>query len=235
MAICKWPLRCVDGNMYACPRTRSCRPALLLSLRGTIPGRAPLVVIEPTGWTEANTAAFERHPELRGLTLDRINFLRRTVTIDRQLDPKTKAGVAVWGPPKTQASYRVVPLAKSVADLISAHLARFPVGEDGLVFTNTEGRPILGPTYGEAFRKATRSLGVDVTSHDLRHYAASMLIASGSSVKAVQSFLGHQNAAETLDTYSHLWPDDERIRDAVDRAFGDPEERLRNNKASLTS
>jgi integrase len=36
-----------------------------------------------------------------------------------------------------------------------------------------------------------------------------MLIASNFSVKAVQRFLGHATAAETLDTYGHLWPDDD--------------------------
>jgi len=39
----------------------------------------------------------------------------------------------------------------------------------------------------------------------------------GCSVKAVQKRLGHQSAVETLDTYSHLWPDsDDETRNAVD-------------------
>jgi hypothetical protein len=43
------------------------------------------------------------------------------------------------------------------------------------------------------------------------------LIRHGESVKTVQSRLGHATAAETLDTYSHLWPDsDDRTREAVD-------------------
>jgi site-specific recombinase XerD len=43
-----------------------------------------------------------------------------------------------------------------------------------------------------------------------------LLIAAGCSIKAVQEALGHANASETLDTYSHLWPtDQDRIRDAV--------------------
>jgi len=43
--------------------------------------------------------------------------------------------------------------------------------------------------------------------HDLRHFYASLLIRHGESVKVVQARLGHATAAETLDTYSHLWPD----------------------------
>jgi hypothetical protein len=36
---------------------------------------------------------------------------------------------------------------------------------------------------------------------------------------------GHANAATTLNLYSHLWPGDEdRIRQAVDRALADPAE-----------
>lgn len=37
----------------------------------------------------------------------------------------------------------------------------------------------------------------------------------------MQARLGHASAAETLDTYSHLWPDsDDRTREAVDSALG---------------
>jgi integrase len=57
--------------------------------------------------------------------------------------------------------------------------------------------------------------------HELRHYYASLLIASGASVKVVQARLGHKSAMETLDTYGHLWPDSEdQTRKAVDEALG---------------
>jgi integrase len=60
-----------------------------------------------------------------------------------------------------------------------------------------------------------------VTFHDLRHFYASLLIRHGESVKVVQKRLGHKSAVETLDTYSHLWPDSEdRTREAVDTALG---------------
>jgi integrase len=53
--------------------------------------------------------------------------------------------------------------------------------------------------------------------HQLRHFYASLLIRHGESVKTVQARLGHASASETLDTYSHLWPDsDDRTRTAVD-------------------
>ena len=53
--------------------------------------------------------------------------------------------------------------------------------------------------------------------HELRHFYASLLIRHGESVKTVQARLGHASASETLDTYSHLWPDsDDRTRAAVE-------------------
>ena len=56
--------------------------------------------------------------------------------------------------------------------------------------------------------------------HSLRHLYASQLIRHGESVKTVQARLGHASASETLDTYSHLWPDsEERTREAVDEAW----------------
>jgi integrase len=67
----------------------------------------------------------------------------------------------------------------------------------------------------------TAGLGNEVTFHDLRHYYASLLIRHGESVKVVQKRLGHKSAVETLDTYSHLWPDSEdRTREAVDEVLG---------------
>jgi integrase len=57
--------------------------------------------------------------------------------------------------------------------------------------------------------------------HELRHHYASLLIRHGESVKVVQARLGHASAAETLDTYSHLWPDsDDRTREAIDAVLG---------------
>ena len=43
-------------------------------------------------------------------------------------------------------------------------------------------------------------------NQDLRHYFASLLIASGANIKVVQARLRHASAMTTLDTYGHLFP-----------------------------
>jgi Phage integrase family len=45
-----------------------------------------------------------------------------------------------------------------------------------------------------------------MTLHDLRHFFASGLIASGCDVVTVQRAMGHRKATTTFGTYAHLWP-----------------------------
>jgi hypothetical protein len=47
-----------------------------------------------------------------------------------------------------------------------------------------------------------------LTPHELRHTAASLAVAAGANVKAVQRMLGHGSAAMTLDVYAGLFDDD---------------------------
>ncbi len=163
-----------------------------------------------------------RQGEALGLTVDRVDFLRRTATVDRQLVllPGREPYLA---PPKTEASMRMIPLPRITIEALAAHLAAFPAGRDVFVFTNDLGRPIRRTAFSTIWRPAVVSAGApDGTGfHALRHYYASLLIRHGESVKVVQSRLGHASAAETLDTYSHLWPDsDDRTREAIDAVLG---------------
>ncbi len=169
----------------------------------------------------AGAATGLRQGELLGLTLDRVDFLRRTIRVDRQL--VTIAGQQPFlAPPKTPSSTRTIPAAQVALDALAAHLATFESGPDGLLFTNDKGQPIRRPTIADVWRKAARQAGVEGYSfHDLRHLCASVLIARGASVKAVQRLLGHASAKITLDVYAHLWPDEEdRTRAALDEVLG---------------
>lgn len=108
-------------------------------------------------------------------------------------------------------------------DALAAHLAGFPAGRDGLVFTSQRGEPWRRNAFTTLIAQWRAAAGPpeSVTFHDLRHHFASVLIAAGCSLKAVQSAPGHANASETLDTYSHLWPaDEDRIREAVQSLHG---------------
>jgi integrase len=160
-----------------------------------------------------------RQSEAAGLTVDRVDFLRREVRIDRQF---SNFG---WGPPKTAGSNRVIPVAVPVVQLLARHLEQFGPGEGGALihwpWAQQTGGPMGSNPWGKSMRPAVKAAGLEgVRYHDLRHHAASRLIASGLSVVAVARFLGHDNPSTTLRTYAHLWGDDnDRIRSAMATAW----------------
>jgi integrase len=162
-----------------------------------------------------------RRGEALGLSVDRVDFLRRQLTVDRQL-LKVAGSADAFGPPKTRASLRTVPVPDIVLEDLSRHLATYRAEPDSLLFVNARGRPWSYSRFAEVWRAAADRAGLPEGTrfHDLRHHTASLLIAAGCSVKVVQRQLGHASATETLDTYGHLWPTDEdRVRAAVKRAF----------------
>jgi integrase len=168
-----------------------------------------------------------RPSEMTGLTVDRVDFLRKTVKVDRQMQVLRKpdengSRAPRFLPLKTPASYRDVPLPDSIAIELAEHLRKFPVThEDGLIFTTESGKPIPVWERTEAWRKAADSVGLPgETMHACRHFYASALIYHGESVKVIQERLGHASAMETLDTYGHLWPgSDDGTRTAIDALF----------------
>lgn len=181
-----------------------------------------------------------RGGELRGLCLADLDLLRRTVRVERQLVETKVEGKATraFGPPKTARSRRSLDVPLWVVDELAAHLQARPAVEQtlpvvdtprvtehtgALVFTTMTGRPILRSGLAAAWHRSVERAGLPARKggpHHLRHHVASLLIAAGESVKVVQAQLGHATAAETWDTYSHLFPDTEgRVRGVLDAAW----------------
>lgn len=152
--------------------------------------------------------------ELLALDVADVDFLRRTIRVERQ---RTQSGA--FAPVKSKASRRTVPVGAVVIDQLAVHLAAFP-SKDALLPDELR-RPIGYTAWKRLFQRAAAAAGVEATTHDLRHFFASALIAGGASVKQVQTVLGHSSAVITLRTYAHLWPgDDDRTRNVMDSALG---------------
>jgi integrase len=163
-----------------------------------------------------------RPGELFGLQLGDIDFLRKLIRVERQVQQTTGHGTYV-GPLKTPRSYRTVPVGEVVITALSEHVRQWPA--EGHLFTNRDGSvPLSNRWFAPAvWRPAVKAAGLPTGTgmHSLRHFYASALIRSGLSVRVVSERLGHASAAVTLGVYSHLWPDDEqRSRDAIDEIFG---------------
>ncbi len=79
---------------------------------------------------------------------------------------------------------------------------------DAFVFTNSVGKPIDPTNLLHAFQRLVEAAGLPkMRFHDLRHGAASTLLARGVHPKIVAELLGHSQISITLDTYSHVLPD----------------------------
>lgn len=164
-----------------------------------------------------------RSGEMLGLTVDRIDFLRRDLRVDRQL-VYVSGRPPFFGPPKTPESYRTVPVPKLVTDALAAHLAAFPAGPDRLVFQADKGGPILRTTLNGRWRQTVKraGLGDGVHLHHLRHAYASWLNAAGVPFTTVMELLGHAPQGVTWSTYTHRvdgW--DRQVREALEAAWTD--------------
>lgn len=123
-------------------------------------------------------------------------------------------------PLKSDTSRTAVPIPESLALDLSAHVAQWRAET---VLTNEWGKRLAPWCLERAMRSARAKvpgLPDGFRYHDLRHYFASLLIASGADVKVVQARLRHASAKTTLDCYGHLWPDsDDSTRAAVEAVF----------------
>jgi integrase len=151
--------------------------------------------------------------EAAGLRVADVDFIRGIVHPVQQFGGK---------PLKTEGSDQPVPIPRELTLLLSASVATY--GTEWMV-TNGCGRASSRVVIMRAIaaaRSKVEGLPEGFSYHDLRHYLASLLIASGADIKTVQARLRHATASTTLDTYGHLWPDaDESTRAAIGAVIRD--------------
>lgn len=169
--------------------------------------------------------------EAAAVQLDDVDFLRKTLTVSRQVQRAGGGAVEIRAP--KYGSERVVFIPDGLVTMLSVHANTVGVRPDGWLFVGAGDGPPHQNTVGYWWRKTLRDAGLSgVKLHDLRHFYASGLIAQGCDVVTVQRSLGHSTATTTLNTYSHLWPTaEDRTRKAADAmmsaAFADPADSLR--------
>jgi integrase len=160
-----------------------------------------------------------RWGELVGLRTERVDLLRRQVSVVEQITEVS--GVLEVGPPKTTAGRRTVAVPSFLAELLGEQMAdRAEPG--GLMFPAFEGGPMRRSNFTRrAWRTATRGADLEgLRFHDLRHTAVALAIGQGAHPKAIQERMGHSSITTTLDRYGHLFPAlDETIADGLDETW----------------
>ncbi|WP_043470957.1 tyrosine-type recombinase/integrase [Kitasatospora sp. MBT66] len=188
-----------------------------------------------------------RQGEILGLAVDALDFDAGTVHVTQQL--KLSLSKPVFAPPKG-GTLRSVPLPGPVADVLRAHIERFPPVEVTLPWMKTGGPPVTkrlvftslsdsivwrGVLNEDHWKRALAAAGVipprargeshaaarEHGMHALRHFYASVLLDAGESIKVVSEYLGHADPGLTLRVYAHLLPDSrDRARKAIEGVFG---------------
>lgn len=125
--------------------------------------------------------------------------------------------------PKTRSSRRDIPMPAFIAALLEQRreAQRFEersIGYSnplGLIFTSSDGYPLSSQWVRRRLGILLTEAGLpNVTFHDLRHCATSLLLSQGVPVRSVQEILGHASATMTLGTYAHV--DDSQRRHAAE-------------------
>lgn len=165
-----------------------------------------------------------RQGEALGLWWDDLDLDAGLLRVRRALQRQHGGGL-VFAEPKTQRSKRTIPLPAQLADVLRQHRVRqeqerITAGslwqDSPCVFTTPIGTPVDPRNDFREFKKLLdRGSLPSVRLHDLRHTAASLLLAQNVPARVVMEILGHSQIALTMNTYSHVAP--EVSREAADR------------------
>lgn len=141
-------------------------------------------------------------------------------------------GETITKEPKTARSRRTLALSPSLVAALVAHkdrqeFERKRAGarwqDTGLVFTSTIGTALEARNLTREFKRHLVAAGLpqSLRFYDMRHAAASLLIADGLPITAVSAMLGHALTSTTLNNYAHVLPGSERLTaDAMERLLG---------------
>jgi integrase len=172
--------------------------------------------------------------ELTGLSWDDVDLAAGTLTVRRSLARAAGGGWAL-AETKTDRSRRTIPLPSTAAEALRRQRDRQGVVQEGagsawqdrdrLVFTDAVGRPLRPYNVSYAFQRARAAAGLPlVRFHDLRHSAATLLLAEGVPLIVISNVLGHSGIAITASHYAAIVPELRReAADAMDRALGGAE------------
>ena len=92
-------------------------------------------------------------------------------------------------------------------------------GSYDLIFTSTNGGPLEPKVLMRDYKALLKKAGLPSTLrfHDLRHSAATLLLAQGVHPRAIMELLGRSSITVTMNTYGHILP--AIMRDAADKMY----------------
>ena len=152
-----------------------------------------------------------RENEACGLCWDCVDFRNNKLHIKRQLWRNRETGIYSLVKPKDD-EIRTLIMPPTVVQILREQQKKevekqLAVGEKwqrkGMVFSNPTGGYLSYRTVYDCYKRITRSLGLEVRFHELRHAYAALALQGGDDIKTVQENLGHATPEFTMRVYAH--------------------------------
>ncbi|MCI5928635.1 MAG: site-specific integrase [Pseudoflavonifractor capillosus] len=150
-----------------------------------------------------------RRGEALGLCWDSVDFVNRTITVQRQA-VFHKSGAVLTDRLKTQSAKRVLPIPDVLLEALRQRRRTSDtmtvVGALDMQFAKRLARRLellCAVDHNGTVIRRNAPLDFYVHPHLLRHTYASRLMATGADLKEVQYLLGHTTPAMTLRVYTH--------------------------------
>ncbi len=173
-----------------------------------------------------------RRGELLGLKWTDLDLDTGRLTISRALQRIEGQGLRLTET-KSRSANRTIILPQFAITTLRRHRARqleerLAVGpdwrnHDDLIFVGRDGQMLEPIQLHRDFKATLRRAGLPSTTriHDLRHSAASLLLAKGVALKLIQDLLGHSSIAVTSSFYAHVGTElKQQAANAMDAIFG---------------
>lgn len=145
-----------------------------------------------------------REGELLALTKSDIDFPNNRISITKTYYRSERRDVIT--PPKTEQSVRVIELPEFLTQEIKEYVDQLSdLQEHARIF------PVVAEAVQNKLKRQAEKAGVKrIRVHDIRHSSVAYLINQGVQPLIIKERLGHKDIRITLNTYGHLYPNQQR-------------------------
>lgn len=169
----------------------------------------------PNDWTDVFYFLYYtgcRVGEMLAITWN--DYIGKTVIINKSLTVKTKEASYLIKSTKTKASEREIDLPAILIDILNKRLKHEEMkdtfNKSWFIFGGIT--PLSHTTLRRKADEAMLAAELKhITIHGFRHSHASLLINGNMNIKLISERLGHASVTETLDTYTHMFPEQRSI------------------------